>query len=154
MVQVTADNSGLELPELTAKQLQFVYGIKAGMTATDAYKIAYDCEGSDIATIWANASRLRSDSKVTSWLAHTQRQQITAANYTHDRFMADLEELKDLSVKSGNMGAAVNATVNMGKSTGHMVEKQEITHKTNKDELEQALELLQQAGMDVDVVSH
>jgi len=142
------DQEAEGLPELTSKQLSFVEGIRQGKTATDAYKAAYDCENMSPKSIWAESGKMKVNPTIAPWLSYVQRETITAANYTHEQFLAELEELRELSVKSGNMGAAVNATVNKGKSAGHMTEKQEITINTDKTELEQALDLLNQAGID------
>ena len=143
------DDEALGLPKLTSKQMAFVEGIRQGKSASQAYRDAYDVSGMTNPTIWAEASKVKNTPTVSPWLSYVQRETITAANYTHEAFLAELEELRLLSVQSGNMGAAVNATVNKGKSAGHMTEKQEITISTDKTDLEQAMDMLRQAGMDV-----
>ena len=68
---------------LTAKQEQFAKGIAEGMTQADAYRSAYNTSKMSDKTIWENASRLMSDSKVT----------------------ARLKELRDMSAKPTIMTA-------------------------------------------------
>jgi len=141
------------LPDLTPRQLKFVEGLRQGLTASDAYRAAYDTSNSTPNTVWCEASKLKTHPKVSQWISYLQRETITAQNYTHEQFLAELEELRQLSVASGNMGAAVNATVNKGKSAGHMVEKAEITIN-QEAELEVALETLARAGINTDAVKH
>lgn len=49
---------------LTPKQEKFAQGIIEGMSQADAYRSAYSCARMSDKTIWENASRLMSDSKV------------------------------------------------------------------------------------------
>lgn len=139
------------LPELTPKQDRYVQARLAGKNKTDAVRLAVDVSKWSNNAVWVEGHRMENNAKVSLWMDVIRREQITAANYTHEVFLAELEELRQLSVASGNMGAAVNATVNKGKSAGHMIEKTEITNKTDKSELDQALEMLRGAGMHIDI---
>lgn len=59
-----------ELPKLTHKQQRFV--MKYAMNdcnASDAYRFAYDCEGSSPETINIEASKLLKNPKVAQWIA-------------------------------------------------------------------------------------
>lgn len=51
---------------LTAKQEAFAQAIASGKTQADAYRDAYNAEKQKDSTLWANASRLMADSKVTA----------------------------------------------------------------------------------------
>ena len=140
-----------DLPELTPKQENYVQARLAGKTKTESVRAAVDTSKWSNNAVWVEGHKIENNPNVRLWMDVIHQETITAANYTHERFLAELEELRQLSISSGNLGAAVNATVNKGKSTGHMVEKQEITHRTDRTELEQALDLLNQAGMEVDL---
>lgn len=50
---------------LTEKQEKFAVNVFNGMTLTDAYKDAYDCENSSDGTIYTEASLLKDNPKVT-----------------------------------------------------------------------------------------
>ena len=57
---------------LTAKQEQFAQGLADGLTQADAYRAAYSASKQTDATLWANASRMASDSKVIARVAELQ----------------------------------------------------------------------------------
>ncbi len=57
---------GIDLPELTDKQYKFVQLVLEGKTLTDSYKGAYDSQHMAETTIWAAASRMRHDCKITA----------------------------------------------------------------------------------------
>src|SRR6185437_15369196 len=111
-----------DLPDLTPQQRKFVEGILAGKTATDAYREAYDCSGSQNNTIWANASRLRADSNVAAWLYQARTAGLGHATVTLQGHVAELERLREIALKTGNVGAAVQAEQLRGKATGHYTE--------------------------------
>lgn len=64
---------------LTAKQEEFAKKIAEGMTQADAYRCAYSTSRMTDKTVWENASRLMSDSKV---LARVQELRDMAAKPT------------------------------------------------------------------------
>ncbi len=112
-----------DLPELTAQQTKFVEGLLKGMSASDAYRAAYDTENSAPNTIWSSASRLRSDPKVASWLAQARKNGLGAATVSLEGHLQELERLKAIAIETGNVGAAVQAEQLRGKAAGHYVEK-------------------------------
>lgn len=120
--ELTADLAA-ELPELTAQQLEFVEGLLAGKTASDAYRAAYDCAGSSSRTIWANACRLRNDGKVSAWLAAARQAYLGHAVLSLEGHLRELERLRELALAAGNIGAAVQAEQLRGKASGHYVEQ-------------------------------
>lgn len=123
------------LPQLTPKQTVFVHNILEGLTATDAYKDAYNVEKSDPKTIWAHASRLRHDDKVAAWLDAAKTAGLDAYSKTVEQHMGKLTRLGHCAEESGNYGAAVQAEALVGKAAGFYVEQY-------KDMNERPLELL------------
>lgn len=127
-----------ELPEINGKDLEFVLAIYEGMPQTDAYKAVYANEGTKPTTIWSEASKKANNPKIRPWLEYIKLQQLKAASYTIDEHIKELDELRLLSINSGNMGAAVNATVNKGKARGLYVERvEDVTY--GKDDIHNAL---------------
>ena len=114
-----------DLPDLTQKQFNFVKGILEGKTASDAYRAAYDCEGSSDEAIWVNASRVRHDTKVSLWLSRARAEALTTATMTKEAYLQELQRLARKCETDNNLGAAVKATELQGKVMGHYVEKHE-----------------------------
>jgi len=116
-----------ELPDLTAQQLAFVEAIVSGKTATQAYRMAYDCSGSSSNTIWCEASKLRNDPRVAQWVDASKIAGLGSTKITFERHIAELERLKVLCEKSGNMGAALGCEQTIGKAAGlHIDRVQEV----------------------------
>lgn len=114
------------LPPITDKHLAFALLLAKGESQTDAYTEVYG----EKAGAYSLSSRLASKDNVKEWTDHLRQQVLESSTYTLTQHIRELEELKTLSVKSGNMGAAVNATVNKGKATGLYVEKREDVSKS------------------------
>lgn len=113
------DHASDDLPPLTAKQNKFVEGILSGKTASDAYRSAYDCSNSQLATIWARASELRANSNVAAWLSSARKAGLGRAVVTLEGHVAELERLREIALDTGNVGAAVQAEQLRGKASGH-----------------------------------
>lgn len=112
------------LPVLTEKQFEFVRGIVAeGLSATAAYRQAYDCANMANETIWANASRLFHDSKIVAWVEASRLALLHGGEYTVERHVAELEALRREARAAGNYGASVKATELQGKAMGLYVER-------------------------------
>ena len=152
--QQKTDNPGLDLPDLTPKQMGYVLARLDGKTKTESVRQAVDTAKWSNNAVWVEGHKLENNPNVRLWMQYIQLHKVTAASITHDKYIADLIELKLIAIQSGNIGAAVNAMVNIGKSTGHMTERTEVTHKTDRSELDTALEQLRQAGVEVDIVTH
>jgi len=133
------EDKDTELPTLTEKQMNFVLGLQKRLTQTDAYKQAYNCEGSSIRAIWTSASRLASNPKVKLWLAAIKVEQITQATYTLEAHLADMAEIKELAIANGNLSAATKACENLGKACDHYTTHIETTttRKADLDLLDQ-----------------
>lgn len=121
--QITKPADARELPDLTGQQQEFVRHLLAGKTGADAYRLAYDCSNSSSATIIAHASRLRADANVSAWLAAGREAHLGTAILTRESHMAELERLKEIAIKTGNVGAAVQAEQLRGKVAGHQVDR-------------------------------
>jgi phage terminase small subunit len=112
-----------ELPELTPNQMEFVRLLLAGKSSSDAYRGAYTTENMQQNTIWAAASRLRSDAKIDAWLVAGRTAHLGTAVLTKEMHLQELERLRELAMKSGNYGAAVAAEQTRGKVAGHHIER-------------------------------
>ena len=119
--------AGADLPDITDQQRRFVEGILSGKTSSDAYRAAYDCSNSLCSTVWAEASRLRSDYKVAAWLAAARKAGLGHTVVTLAGHIAELERLREIALDTGNVGAAVQAEQLRGKAQGHYVERLEVS---------------------------
>ena len=104
-----SDASDPTLPLLTPKQQTFVNALLQGKTASDAYRDAYNCKAMSKAAIWVEASRLRSNTKVSLWLRHFQRIGMDAAGITIELHLAELARARELAVANGQISAGVQA---------------------------------------------
>ena len=57
LVPYVGEESPFGLPDLTTPQMNFVLGIIAGKSASDAYRAAYNAENMSNESIWVEASR-------------------------------------------------------------------------------------------------
>jgi phage terminase small subunit len=112
-----------KLPDLTESQYAFVLGILAGKTGADAYRAAYDASAMSSAAVHVEASRLRANAKIALWLRASRVAHLGASTVTLDGHLRELERLRELALKSGNHGAAIQAEISRGKAAGHYVEK-------------------------------
>ena len=127
-----------DLPDLTEKQLNFVLGIQKGLSKSDAYRQAYDCTKMKPDSIWCNASKLASSTKVAQWLAYLKATQISEAIYTKEAHILDMAEAARACKENKAWSAYVKAVESLGRCAGHYVDKSEITHikGTDKDMLD------------------
>lgn len=144
------------LPDLTPMQMQFVEGLLKGLSATDAYKAAYNTENMGQNSIWVEASRAKSNPNIALWLTAARKNGLGAATLTHEAHMQELERLKAIAIETGNVGAAVQAEQLRGKAAGHYVERHadvtthdpvETLKDIAKESPEYAAELARQHGI-------
>ena len=102
--------------------MQFVEGILAGLSASDAYRAAYNVANSKPETIWCNASKLRHDTNVAQWLEAARTAGLERSQVALDSHLSELSRLKELAIQTGNLGAAVQAEQLRGKASGHYSE--------------------------------
>ena len=116
------------LPDLTSSQLKFVEGILSGKTASDAYRASHPNSTMTGNSLWVEASRLRSNPNVALWLAEARKAHLGSAVLTKDQHLQELERLREIALKEGNIGAAVQAEQIRGKVAGHHIERiQDVT---------------------------
>lgn len=111
------------LPELTPQQQEFVRHLLAGKTASDAYRASFDCADWLPKSVWTKASALYNDVEVQAWLSIARQAGLGTAVLTRDAHQQQLERLREIAVKTGNVGAAVQAELARGKVAGHHVER-------------------------------
>lgn len=118
-----------ELPQLTTKQQQFVlrYAIN-GNNGAEAYRFAYDCEGSNEATINSEVNKLLKNPKITLWLnqAECNVQQVfkDEIKYSAKDCFDELDEVRKRAKKNGgNYQHELKAIELKGKLGGLFVDK-------------------------------
>lgn len=128
-----------DIGDLNDEQEAFVKGILEGKTGADAYRAAY---GSNIKpnSIYAAASRLLADPRVQLRISIARKAHLGTAVITHHMHIRRLEELRQIAVETGNIGAAVQAEQLIGKASGHYIER--IEDVTKADPLEAVREML------------
>jgi phage terminase small subunit len=104
--------------KLTGKQEKFAQGIAKGLTQADAYREAYDCEDMAENTIHRQAHEVMKNGKVTARVEELktaiQEELVYSAKQSFDKF----NELQELAVVAGNIGAAISAEEKKGKLAG------------------------------------
>lgn len=126
--KLTQPSAAAELPDLTAQQHEFVRHLLAGKTGAEAYRLSHECSDASPASVIAMASRLRANVNVQSWLAAGREAHLGTAVLTREAHLAELERLKEIAIKTGNVGAAVQAEQLRGKVAGHQVDRiQDVT---------------------------
>lgn len=132
---------GEELPHLTEQQMHFVECLLAGKSASDAYRAAYNTVNMQNRTIWAEASRLRADHNVATWLSAARKAGLGRAAVTLEGHLAELERLREIALETGNVGAAVQAEQLRGKASNHYSENVNITHSDPSNVLDEIRKL-------------
>ena len=107
---------------LTAKQEQFVQGIITGMSQADAYRAAYSCQKMSDKTIWENASRLMSDTKVAARVSELRNELAKPSIMTAQK---RLEWLTEVINGQEDINAKLKAIDIMNKMQGEYVQKVE-----------------------------
>ena len=126
-----------DLPQLTPKQLAFVQGILQGMTASDAYRHAYNAENMASNAIWTNAAKLKADTKVALWLQRAAAENLVECKVTLDNHTAELDRLSRLAETAGAYGASIKAQELRGRANGLYVDQ--IKTDTGQADVLQAL---------------
>jgi hypothetical protein len=92
---------------LTAKQEHFAQCIADGMTQADAYRKSFDASKSKPETIWARASELMADSKVSGRVAQLRENLATKALWSREKSVEALLNVMDNPDKQTDIIAAV-----------------------------------------------
>lgn len=132
-----------DLPTLTDKQQQFVlrYAIN-GNNGAEAYRFAYDCKGSNEATINSEVNKLLKNPKITLWLnqvkANVQEVFEDEIKYSIKDCFDELDEVRKRAKKDkGNYSQEIKAIELKGKLAGHFVDKHQVTGGGLADVLDQ-----------------
>ena len=132
-----------ELPSLTDKQQQFVlrYAIN-GNNGAEAYRFAYNCEGSSEATINSEVNKLLKNPKITLWLnqvkANVQEVFEDEIKYSVKDCFDELDEVRQRAKKDkGNYSQEIKAIELKGKLAGHFIDKLQVTGGGLADVLDQ-----------------
>ena len=95
MTDTPTDNEPLK----SEKQEQFAQLIAGGMSKAEAYREAYNAENMADESIWVNASKLASDTKITLRIAEIQKlsrqDKGIDLDYIRDEIVACIGKLKD-----------------------------------------------------------
>ena len=92
---------------LTPKQERFCQGVVSGMNQSAAYKHAYNCDSMAQPTIYAEASRLASNHKVTARIQELRWASAARAAWSKGRVLVEL--MKNLeSAQQHNKFSAAN----------------------------------------------
>lgn len=111
------------LPELTGPQFEFVAQFMSGKKAVDAYRAAYPTSKDwDAATIYREAYTVQRHPKISAWISSARRHALFGSERTIEQHKRRLNELQDLSVDAGVLGAAVKAEELIGRVEGHYTE--------------------------------
>ena len=92
---------------LTAKQEKFAQAIADGKSQADAYRLAYSASKQTEATVWANASRVASDSKVLARVNELKSALADKALWTREQSVNRLVAVFNMSDKASDHVAAV-----------------------------------------------
>lgn len=122
-----------DLPTLTDRQQKFILRyLTNGHNGAEAYRFAYDCQGSSEATINVEVNRLLKNPKVSLWLKQAQNniQQVfeDELKYTaKDCFneLAELQQRCSNSIKTYNVEKGCIEL--KGKLAGLFIDKHEVT---------------------------
>ena len=120
------------LPELTQKQLGFVQGLLSGLSASDAYRQAYDCEAMSKEATWVEASRLKADPNIALWLDRVRQDMLADTKITLESHTRELLRLAKAAEGAGNYGAAAKCTELTGRANGLYVDRIETKDTTDQ----------------------
>tara|TARA_R100000734_G_C3300781_1_gene91465 strand:- start:544 stop:1041 length:498 start_codon:yes stop_codon:yes gene_type:complete len=141
--------SPTDLPILTPKQKKFLEGIAKGkLSATESYRLAYDCEGMKDSSVYVESSKLIRHPKIT---LHLERHQ-AMIDRTAQATMLSVKEYVENGLKEiiededSNVNAKVSALSWLGKSVAMFTDKVESTDE-NKSVQELEEELRRKLGL-------
>ena len=110
-----------DLPRLTAQQTAFVEAMVTGQhTLTSAFLLAYPTANKwPRPAVWAAASRLGANGKVSTWLDHAWTAQARAINRSAKGHVYRLEQVFESALRDKAYGAAVQAEKAHAEALGH-----------------------------------
>ena len=116
---------------LTDKQEKFAQGIAKGLTQTDAYKEAYDCENMKSETITNSAYKLMQNGDIVARIEKLKERALKRYDLTVDDLIHELEEARDMGKLNSQVSAMVSATMGKAKLLGLITDKQEVKGNMN-----------------------
>ena len=120
---------GASVTRLTAKQENFCLAyVSEKMTASDAYRMAYDTTDCKPATINRQAHALLRNSKIAARIAELRAAAAEAAKVTLEGHLQDLLDLRDKSAAARDYGPAVRAEIARAQAAGLLEQKVAVTH--------------------------
>lgn len=128
------------LPDLTPKQMGFVQAILSGMTASDAYRHAYNAQNMSTEAIWVASSRVKAATKVALWLSVARSQALVDTVITKESHTRELLRLAKAAESSGNYGAAAKCVELTGRVNALYVDQ--IKTDTGQADVLQALAII------------
>lgn len=106
--------------DLTPQQHAFARLVASGENHSDAYRQAYNVEEkTKDATVYSSASRLYYHPKVHARIQELRSKVDKRVLLSVEDHLEELAELRNTSVETGKMAAAVLAETNRGKVAGH-----------------------------------
>lgn len=136
---------------LTQKQENFALAYIESGSSSEAYRQAYNAENMLTETIHRKAHDVLTHGKVSARIKQLQAEQRQRHDVTVDSLCIELELSRIKALESGQVSAAVSATMGKAKLHGLGVEKRE--NKITADlTVEEADAILKSAGINLDVV--
>lgn len=108
---------------LTAKQEAFAVAYVETGNASEAYRRSYDASKTKPDNVHIKASHLMADGRVSARVRELQGKAAEAAGITLESHLADLERLRDIAERRGQMNAAITAEIARGKAAGVHIER-------------------------------
>ena len=122
------------LPSLTTNQQAYVNARLEGLNQTESYAKAYPNQNMSRAALQVEACRAEAHPKISLWLKAAQEAALETHVATLNEHTGQLARLREMALRSGNYGAAVNAEVNRGKVAGLYVDRvEDVTKATGAD---------------------
>lgn len=117
------------MSRLTSKQEAFCIAlVQDKLSASDAYRAAYDCADSKPATIHRQAHQLLKNSKIAARIAELRKEAAESAKVTLEGHLLDLLDLRDRAASARDYGPAVRAEIARAQAAGLLEEKVAVTH--------------------------
>ena len=124
------------MANLTAKQEKFARLVAEGKRQSDAYKQAYDAEGMADNTIYARASELANDSKLSVRISEIMKENQQHLQYDTEKHFMELEDMRQ-KAETAALGkyndpdykTAIKAVELKGKLCGLYIDKHD--HKVS-----------------------
>jgi hypothetical protein len=111
------------LGPLTDREYAFFERILAGESPIEAYKAAYDCTTWRIGRIMKQAMALLEEKRIAANIAAARYYGLSPTDLSKASHMRQLERQREIALRAGNHGAALNAEIARGKAVGLYAEQ-------------------------------